>query len=479
MGLFWLILLVGAFAVVKAARERPKHLKARAIEWSLVLFLGALVLWGGLGGEGHFQFITLVEWGGFLDWGPLLFGLDGVSLFFLLLTTFLIPTCVLISQKSTRFLFKEFLLCLFFLEIVLVGVFLALDLLLFYIFFEGVLIPMFILIGVWGSREEKVRASFYFFFFTFAGSVFFFFVILFLYQTTGTTDYFLLLNMKLPFNIQKGALVGVFISFAVKLPLIPFHIWLPQAHVEAPVAGSVILAGVLLKLGGFGLLRFSWPLFPGASFFWSPVIIFFCIVAVVYGGLMTCRQIDFKRLVAYSSVAHMGLVPLGIFTHIMEGLVGAVFLMLAHGFVSSALFIGVTFLYNRHHTRLIKYYRGLTLTMPLFAVSMLVLSLSNMGLPLSCNFVGEFFSLLAAFKYYYGVGVLVVFGVLFSAIYSLSLFNRISFGGGSNYLLFNRDLNRQEGFTMFPFLIIIFWGGAVPFFVINLVKNSLVFSPGG
>lgn len=194
---------------------------------------------------------------------------------------------------------------------------------------------------------------------------------------------------------------------------------------------------------------------------------------------MTCRQIDFKRLVAYSSVAHMGLVPLGIFTHIMEGLVGAVFLMLAHGFVSSALFIGVTFLYDRHHTRLIKYYRGLTLTMPFFAVSMLVLSLSNMGLPLSCNFVGEFFSLLAAFKYYYGVGALVVFGVLFSAIYSLSLFNRISFGGGSNYLLFNRDLSRQEGLTIFPFLIIIFLGGVVPFFVINLVKNSLVFSPIG
>ena len=274
-------------------------------------------------------------------------------------------------------------------------------------------------------------------------------------------------------------MVGVFLSFAVKLPLVPFHIWLPQAHVEAPVAGSVILAGILLKLGGYGLLRFSWPLFPEASFYWSPVIVCFSVIAVVYGGLMTCRQIDFKRLVAYSSVAHMGLVPLGIFTHIMEGLVGAVFLMLAHGFVSSALFIGVTFLYDRHHTRLIKYYRGLTLTMPFFAVSMLVLSLSNMGLPLSCNFVGEFFSLLAAFKYYYGVGALVVFGVLFSAIYSLSLFNRISFGGGSNYLLFNRDLNRQEGFTMLPFLIIIFLGGVVPFFVINLVKNSLVFSPVG
>nr|YP_271943.1 NADH dehydrogenase subunit 4 [Orbicella franksi]BAE16222.1 NADH dehydrogenase subunit 4 [Orbicella franksi]BAE16248.1 NADH dehydrogenase subunit 4 [Orbicella faveolata] len=479
MSLFWLILLVGTISVMGVSREKKSLLKKRALEWSLAILFSALVSWGGFDGEGHFQFLELVEWGSFLAWGPLPFALDGVSLFFLLLTTFLIPVCILISPKSTKFLFKEFLLCLFFLEILLVGVFLVFDLFLFYIFFEGVLIPMFFLIGIWGSREEKVRASFYFFFFTFAGSVFFFFVILFLYQSTGTTNYILLLNTKLSLSVQKWALVGVFLSFAVKLPLVPFHIWLPQAHVEAPVAGSVILAGILLKLGGYGLLRFSWPLFPEASFYWSPVIVCFSVIAVVYGGLMTCRQIDFKRLVAYSSVAHMGLVPLGIFTHIMEGLVGAVFLMLAHGFVSSALFIGVTFLYDRHHTRLIKYYRGLTLTMPLFAVSMLVLSLSNMGLPLSCNFVGEFFSLLAAFKYYYGVGALVVFGVLFSAIYSLSLFNRTSFGGGSNYLLFNRDLNRQEGFTMFPFLIIIFLGGVVPFFVINLVKNSLVFSPIG
>nr|YP_004581284.1 NADH dehydrogenase subunit 4 [Polycyathus sp. MFL-2011]AEG79877.1 NADH dehydrogenase subunit 4 [Polycyathus sp. MFL-2011] len=479
MFLFWLILLVGVISVIKAPREKKNFLKKRALEWSLLIFFSALVLWGGFDGEGQFQFIEFVEWGGFLNWGPFLFALDGVSLFFLLLTTFLIPICILISQRSIKFLFKEFVLCLFFLEILLVGVFLVFDLLLFYIFFEGVLIPMFFLIGIWGSREEKVRASFYFFFFTFAGSVFFFFVILFLYQTTGTTDYFLLLNMKLSFNVQKWALVGVFFSFAVKLPLIPFHIWLPQAHVEAPVAGSVILAGILLKLGGYGLLRFSWPIFPEASFYWSPIIIFFSVIAVIYAGLMTCRQIDFKRLVAYSSVAHMGLVPLGIFTHIMEGLVGAIFLMLAHGFVSSALFIGVTFLYDRHHTRLIKYYRGLTLTMPLFVVFMLVLSLSNMGFPLSCNFVGEFFSLLAAFKYYHGVGVLVVFGVLFSAIYSLSLFNRISFGGGSNYLLFNRDLNRQEGFTTVPFLLIIFLGGVVPFFVINLIKNSLIFSPVG
>nr|UUF92208.1 NADH dehydrogenase subunit 4 [Premocyathus sp. IS-2022] len=481
MGLFWLVLFVGVISVMGASREKRSVLKKRALEWSLAIFFSSLVLWGGFDWEGHFQFIRQIEWEMFfiLDWGPIILALDGVSLFFLLLTTFLTPICILISQKSIRFLFKEFLLCLFFLEVLLAGVFLVFDLLLFYILFEGILIPMFFLIGIWGSREEKVRASFYFFFFTFAGSVFFFFTILFIYRTIGATDYFLLLNLKLSPNVQKWALVGVFLSFAVKIPLIPLHIWLPQAHVEAPVAGSVILAGILLKLGGYGFLRFSWPLFPAASLYWSPVIVFFSVLAVVYGGLMTCRQVDFKRLVAYSSVAHMGLVPLGIFTHIIEGLVGAVFLMLAHGFVSSALFIGITYLYDRHHTRLIKYYRGLALTMPGFAISMLILSLTNMGFPLSSNFVGEFFSLLAAFQYHFGVGLFVVLGVVFSVVYSLSLFNRISFGGGSNYLLFNRDLSRQEAFVMLPFLIIIFFGGVVPFFLLDLIKNCLVFSPVG
>nr|YP_010461290.1 NADH dehydrogenase subunit 4 [Caryophyllia scobinosa]UUF92247.1 NADH dehydrogenase subunit 4 [Caryophyllia scobinosa] len=481
MGLFWLVLFVGIISVMGASREKRSVLKTRALEWSMAIFFSSLVLWGGFDWEGQFQFIHQIEWEMLfiLDWGPVILALDGVSLFLLLLTSFLIPICVLISQKSIRFLFKEFLLCLFCLEVFLVGVFLVFDLLLFYIFFEGILVPMFFLIGIWGSREEKVRASFYFFFFTFAGSVFFFFTILSLYRTIGATDYFLLLNLKLSPNVQKWALIGVFLSFAVKIPLIPFHIWLPQAHVEAPVAGSVILAGILLKLGGYGLLRFSWPLFPAASLYWSPVIVFFSVLAVVYGGLMTCRQVDFKRLVAYSSVAHMGLVPLGVFTHIIEGLVGAVFLMLAHGFVSSALFIGITYLYDRHHTRLIKYYRGLALTMPVFAISMLVLSLTNMGFPLSSNFVGEVFSLLAAFQYHFGVGVFVVLGVIFSVVYSLNLFNRISFGGGSNYLLFNRDLGRQEAFVMFPFLVIIFLGGVVPFFILDLIRNCLVFSPIG
>ena len=248
---------------------------------------------------------------------------------------------------------------------------------------------------------------------------------------------------------------------------------------EAPVSGSVILAGILLKLGGYGFLRFSWPILPAASEYFAPLIVMLGVVAIIYGGLLTCRQVDFKRLIAYSSVAHMGLVPLGLFTHTIEGLVAAVFMMLAHGFVSSALFIAITYLYERHHTRLIKYYRGVTLTMPVFVCIMMVLSLSNMGIPLSCNFVGEFFSLLAAVEYNFGLGVLATSGMVWSAAYSLYLYNRISFGAASNYLLFIRDLNRCELLAISPLLIAIFIFGIFPFIIIDPVKNGVIFSPGG
>nr|QIN90374.1 NADH dehydrogenase subunit 4 [Relicanthus daphneae] len=404
---------------------------------------------------------------------------DGISLFFLILTALLIPICILISWNSIKYLLKEFLLCLLFLEVLLIGVFSALDLLLFYILFEGILIPMFLLIGVWGSREEKVRASYYFFFYTLVGSVFMLLGIFQLYSSTGTTDYQTLLNIKLPTSTQKWIFAGFFLSLAVKIPQIPFHIWLPQAHVEAPVSGSVILAGVLLKLGGYGFLRFSWPLLPAASEYFAPLIIMLSIIAIIYGSLTTCRQVDFKRLIAYSSVAHMGLVTLGLFTHTIEGLVAAVFMMLAHGLVSSSLFIAVTYLYERHHTRLIKYYRGITITMPIFATMMMVLTLSNMAIPLSCNFVGEFFSLLAAFQYSLVIGVLAASGMVLSAAYSLYLYNRICFGDASNYLLFARDLNRREVLAMSPLIILIFFLGVLPSVIIDPVKNAIIFSPGG
>nr|QPT85926.1 NADH dehydrogenase subunit 4 [Letepsammia franki]QQK55185.1 NADH dehydrogenase subunit 4 [Letepsammia formosissima]QQK55211.1 NADH dehydrogenase subunit 4 [Letepsammia superstes] len=483
LSLVFFLLFMGGINVMGVAREDSVKLKRIALEWSLAILISTLILWGAFDLEGQFQIINQIEWivspALSFQWGPVFFALDGVSLFFFILTALLIPICILISWKSIKHLFKEFLLCLLFLEVLLIGVFLVLDLLLFYVLFEGILIPMFLLIGVWGSREEKVRASYYFFFYTFVGSVFMLLGIFQLYRNTGTTDYQILLNIKLPVTTQKWILAGFFLSLAVKIPQIPFHIWLPQAHVEAPVSGSVILAGILLKLGGYGFLRFSWPMLPAASEYLTPLIVMLGVVAVIYGGLITCRQVDFKRLIAYSSVAHMGLVPLGLFTHTIEGLVAAVFMMLAHGFVSSALFIAITYLYERHHTRLIKYYRGVTLTMPILVTIMMVLSLTNMGIPLSCNFVGEFFSLLAAVEYNFELGGLATSGVVWSAAYSLYLYNRVSFGGASNYLLFIRDLNRRELLAIFPLVIAIFLFGIFPLILIDPIKNGVIFSPGG
>ncbi len=244
---------------------------------------------------------------------------------------------------------------------------------------------------------------------------------------------------------------------------------------EAPVAGSVILAGVLLKLGGYGFIRFSWPLLPYASGYFSPLIQTLSLLAIIYGSLTTCRQVDLKRIIAYSSVAHMGLVTLGIFSHTIQGLVAAIFLMLAHGLVSSALFIAVTLLYERHHTRLVKYYRGMVITMPLFGILMLSLVLANASIPLSCNFIGEFLSLLAAFEYSYVVGVSASFGMVLSAGYSIYLYNRVGFGVPSRYLHFSRDLNRREFYTLFPLVLLIWLMGIFPFIIIDEIKSTIIF----
>jgi len=402
-------------------------------------------------------------------------GVDGMSVFLIILTALLVPICIIISLNSIRFLIKEFLLCLLVLEVLLIGVFLILDLVGFYLLFEGILIPMFLIIGVWGSREEKIQASYYFFFYTFIGSVFMLLGIFLLYNYVGSTDYQTLCCFRIERELQYLVFLGVFLSLAIKIPKVPFHIWLPQAHVEAPVAGSVILAGVLLKLGGYGFLRFSWPLLPEASEYFGPLILTLSLFAIIYGSLTTCRQVDLKRIIAYSSVAHMGLVTLGLFSFSIQGLVAAVYLMLAHGLVSSALFIIVTFLYDRYSTRLIKYYRGMGVTMPLFSVLLLILFLANASIPLSCNFIGEFLSLLAAFEYSFFAGLLASAGMVLSAGYSIYAYNRICFGAFSKYFYFSRDLNRREFYGLLPLVVLIVLIGVFPGSVVDVVKGSSIF----
>lgn len=318
--------------------------------------------------------------------------------------------------------------------------------------FEGILIPMFLMIGIWGSRKEKERAAFYFFFFTLAGSLFMLLGIFTIYKHTGTLDYTILSLQTLPSELQFWVFIGFFLSLAVKIPKIPFHIWLPQAHVEAPVAGSVLLAGVLLKLGGYGFLRFSWTLFPVASQYFSPVIILLGSIAVIYASLSTCRQTDAKKLVAYSSVAHMGLVTIAIFSRTSEGLVAAIILMLAHGFVSSGLFITVTNLYDRFHTRIIRYYKGVVYTMPIYSTLFFLLILANIAFPISMNFVGEFMSILSALQFSLLAILCPLAGMVLSAAYSLLFYNKVSFGYPSSFLQFARDVNRRE---LWPPLLLI------------------------
>lgn len=403
-------------------------------------------------------------------------GLDGISIMFILLTTLLIPICVLSSWDSIKFLRKEFYILLISIELILIGVFIVLDLLGFYVLFETVLIPMFLIIGVWGAREQKITASYYFFFYTLIGSVLMLLSIIYLYYVTGTTDYQTLLGLQLDKSVQYLLFLGFFASLAVKIPKFPFHVWLPQAHVEAPLAGSVLLAGVLIKLGSYGLIRFTLPLFPDACYYFTPLVYTLGVLAIVYASLTTLRQTDLKRIIAYSSVSHMGVVSLAIFTYSVIGLEGSIFLQISHGLVSSALFIVVTILYDRHHTRLVKYYRGVTVTMPIFATIFLIFTLANIAVPLSCNFIGEFLSLLATFNYNAFIGILACSSMILSACYALFLYNRVCFGSMSLYLKATQegDITRREFYVLFPLVFLTIFLGVYPNIVLTTLHPSVL-----
>jgi len=402
----------------------------------------------------------------------MLFSTDGISLFFIGLSILLIPICIIMSRKAINYLKKEFLISLFFILLLLVGVFTTMDIIIFYVLFEGILIPMFLIIGIWGSREEKIKAAFYFFFYTLIGSLLMLLGIFKIYTLTGTTNYLEILHIHIPNHIQMWLFVGFFASLAVKIPMIPSHIWLPQAHVEAPVAGSVILAGILLKLGGYGFIRFAYPLFPIASNFFSPIIILLSLIAIIYASFTTCRQTDIKRLIAYSSVAHMGLVTLAIFTHSIEGLIASIVMMLAHGLVSSALFMTSAILYVRHHSRAIRYFRGIIITMPIFSTLSLILILANIGFPLTFNFIAEFFSILTAFNYSYIVGILSTIGALLSTVYALYFFNRIYFGTLSNHLIFSREILEYEFQAFVPLIFLTLLLGLIPNLLLSFLMGS-------
>ncbi|HUZ75093.1 MAG TPA: NADH-quinone oxidoreductase subunit M [Stellaceae bacterium] len=440
---------------------------ARNARWialwtSLIDFALSLAIWAGFNPQSpDFQFVEQAAWlPGFNI--SYLMGVDGISLFFVLLSTFLTPLCVLSSWKAVTVRVKEYMIAFLVLETMMVGTFCALDLFLFYIFFEGVLIPMFLIIGVWGG-PRRVYSAFKFFLYTLLGSVLMLLAILTVYHETGSADIREALAYDFPSSLQTWLWLAFFASFAVKMPMWPVHTWLPDAHVEAPTAGSVILAGVLLKMGGYGLIRFSLPLFPEASQYFTPLVFLLSVVAVIYTSLVALAQDDMKKLIAYSSVAHMGFVTMGIFTVTSEGLQGAMVQMLSHGIVSAALFLCVGVVYDRLHTREIARYGGLADTMPRYAAVFMVFMLASVGLPGTSGFVGEFLSLIGAFQVNTWVAFFATTGMILGAAYMLYLYRRIIFGVITRAdLRAMGDLTLREVAIFAPMIAIVLWMGVYP-----------------
>ena len=446
--------IVGTLLLLFVPASNHSLLKFLALNVSCCVYLSSIFLWVFFNKSiGSFQFVNKLLWIPFLNLNFSL-GVDGISLFFILLTTLLIFLCILISWTSVDKNVKEFLIAFLVMEFFLIGVFSILDLLLFYIFFESVLIPMYLIVGIWGSRERKIRAAYFFFLYTLLGSVLMLLSILYIYYQIGTTDYETLLTFLFSKTEQKLLWLSFFGSFATKVPMVPVHLWLPEAHVEAPTAGSVILAGVLLKLGTYGFLRFSFPLFPDASFYFAPIVYVLSIIGIVYTSFTAIRQTDFKRIIAYTSVAHMNLVMVGLFSFNTIGLEGAIIQSLSHGFVASALFLIIGIVYERHHTRMVKYYGGLVHTMPLYTFIFLFFTMSNIGLPGTGSFVGEFLILAGSFKTNTSATFISATGMILGGCYSLWLFNRISYGNiKTQYLKEHIDINKREAFAFLPLIL--------------------------
>ncbi len=400
-------------------------------------------------------------------------GVDGISVAFVLLTTFLMPFCILASWQSVQNRVKEYMIAFLVLEVLMIGVFTALDLMLFYVFFEAGLIPMFIIIGVWGG-PRRVYASFKFFLYTLLGSVLMLIAMLAMYWQAGTADIPALLKHDFPVQLQTWAWIAFFASFAVKMPMWPVHTWLPDAHVEAPTAGSVILAGILLKMGGYGFLRFSLPMFPVASELFAPFVFTLSIVAIIYTSLVALAQEDIKKLIAYSSVAHMGYVTMGIFTMNQAGVQGAIFQMVSHGFVSAALFLCVGVIYDRMHTREIAAYGGLVNRMPWYAVAFLLFTMANVGLPGTSGFVGEFLTLLGAWRANTWVAFFAATGVILSAAYALYLLARVMNGKLEKPSLQGiLDMDWRERAVLIPLMLVTVFYGVYPAPVLNASEASV------
>jgi NADH-quinone oxidoreductase subunit M len=463
--------LVGALLIAALNAEAVRNARWIALWTTLITFFVSLLIWWNFDATASgFQFVEEYRW-----LGPLKYkmGVDGISMLFVILTTFLMPVCILASWEAIQIRVKEYMIAFLVLETLMLGVFCALDLALFYIFFEGGLIPMFIIIGVWGGKR-RVYASFKFFLYTLLGSVLMLLAIMAMYWDAGTTDIPTLMHHGFAAGMQKWLWVAFFASFAVKMPMWPVHTWLPDAHVEAPTAGSVILAAILLKMGGYGFLRFSLPMFPVASADFAPFIFALSVVAIIYTSLVALMQEDMKKLIAYSSVAHMGYVTMGIFAMNQEGIQGSLFQMLSHGLVSGALFLCVGVIYDRMHTREIAAYGGLVNNMPKYATVFLIFTMANVGLPGTSGFIGEFLTLLGIFKVNTWVALFATTGVILSACYALWLYRKVVFGALTKDSLKNLlDLSPRERAIIYPLVVLTIFFGVYPAPVFDATATSV------
>ena len=467
--------LVGALLITMMRSDGdPEKRNARWIAFwtTLITFAVSLVLiYRFDAASAEFQFVEKRPWiGGKINYHM---GVDGISLPFVILTTALMPLCIVASWRPIQQRVKEYMVAFLVLETLMVGTFAALDLVVFYLFFEGGLIPMFLIIGVWGG-PRRVYASFKFFLYTLLGSVLMLLAIMAMYWNAGTTEIPALLRHDFPQGLQTWAWLAFFASFAVKLPMWPVHTWLPDAHVEAPTAGSVILAAILLKMGGYGFLRFSLPMFPAASQELAPLVFALSVVAVVYTSLVALVQEDMKKLIAYSSVAHMGFVTMGIFAATTQGIAGGIFQMISHGIVSAALFLCVGVVYDRMHTREIAAYGGLVNRMPLYAAAFMVFTLANVALPGTSGFIGEFLTLVGTFRVNALVATLATIGTILSAAYALWLYRKVVFGALTKPNLAGiKDLDYREIMTLGPLAALTILFGVYPKPVLDLSAASV------
>ena len=415
----------------------------------------------------YFQFLSIFI---FNNW-EIYFGVDGISIFFIVLTTFLFPLCLLANWDNLNN-FKLYAICLLIIESFLIIIFTTLNILIFFIFFESIVVPLFILIGLFGSGRRKVRSGFLFFFYTILGSILMFVSIVFIYNNVGTLNYQLLLDINISEDIERKLWLGFMLAFMCKVPVMPFHLWLPEAHVEAPTGGSVILAGILLKLGTYGILRYVLPIFVKASVYFAPLVYVLSGISVIYASFSAIRQSDMKRIIAYTSIAHMNLVVIGLFSFNTTAIMGSIFQMLSHGLVSSALFFCIGFLYNRVNTRIVDELGGLVIILPNFSVFFFLFTLANMGIPGTSNFSGEFLL-------FYGIlknNILIVFytiiSLVLSGVYSLWLYNRVFFGNlKTNKIYF--DLYKYEFFILFNLFILILFFGFYPSFITDYMVSSV------